>query len=393
MEKEELLLLSCSLRLFLITVTNITAMTYLMSNVLEKKHSYKGLGCYTVLKTLIQACLLGHILQQYFAGAEWLRTLQIIVSLVVAFGNYAIFYWTFQGEFLRIAIVAFLGEMIACFFGFISVAIINMLERRTDMWSFAGPLQLLDFGIPVITLGSVYIFCKLVHPYLKKIGMVPLRFQKLLWIVFCVFIVIASKSTIGSWETLSDPSKILLSLSIALILSVTLILWRYNKRIVAEQSFLELSKKLMLTHYEMVGEQVLQMEKSQKIIDQQMKQIVELQSQAEMNQKAKIYLQQLKREFEEIQAGMYCDDWLIDSILYTKSKEFARNGIELQCSVRLASRENVNEQELAQILLELLDIKKCRQGKVELEIAKVKNQLIIKKDGALVKMILMESPR
>lgn len=142
----------------------------------------------------------------------------------------------------------------------------------------------------------------------------------------------------------------------------------------------------MEMHYEVVQKQIYQMESSQKTIDAQMHEIGKIEEEmkgcAEARRKISAYLAGLQQSYESLCAGMYCDDWMLDAVLYTQSELLKRQGINFDCSMQDYERGSIAEADLVKIFLALLDFaiganQKQQKDKVQLKAASVRNQLII----------------
>ena len=125
------------------------------------------------------------------------------------------------------------------------------------------------------------------------------------------------------------------------------------------------------------------MENCQRLIDDQMKEIEE--SKNLSRGKTAAYLEQLKQSYEETRAGMYCDDWSVDALLYCQSEMARAQGIAAEYSLSEYSRGNIPEEELVHILFRLFEygikanqkVEQEREKKISLRMGGVLNQLVI----------------
>lgn len=67
------------------------------------------------------------------------------------------------------------------------------------------------------------------------------------------------------------------------------------------------------------------------------------------------YLTDLREEYQNIRAGMYCRNWMIDAVLYTQIGMAKEQGIAVDCQVQNFSCDTVSQEKLARLLFELLD--------------------------------------
>ena len=148
-------------------------------------------------------------------------------------------------------------------------------------------------------------------------------------------------------------------------------------------SFLNMQMHLMESHYASIQNQIWKMENCQRLIDDQMKEIEE--SKKLSQGKTAAYLEQLKQSYEEMRAGMYCDDWSVDALLYCQSEMARVQGITAEYSLSEYSRGNIPEEELVHILFRLFEygikanqkVEQEREKKISLRMGSVLNQLVI----------------
>lgn len=67
------------------------------------------------------------------------------------------------------------------------------------------------------------------------------------------------------------------------------------------------------------------------------------------------YLSHLKREYQEIRAGIYCDDWMTDAVLYCQAERAKKAGIRVQYNMQGFDRGKIEEEDLVRLLFGLLD--------------------------------------
>lgn len=67
------------------------------------------------------------------------------------------------------------------------------------------------------------------------------------------------------------------------------------------------------------------------------------------------YLDDLRNEYQNISAGMYCQDWMVDAVLYTQIRAAKEHGIEVDCNVQGYQRGAASQERLAQLLFTLFE--------------------------------------
>lgn len=68
-------------------------------------------------------------------------------------------------------------------------------------------------------------------------------------------------------------------------------------------------------------------------------------------------MNELKAEYRKIQAGMYCNDWLVDAVLCWQKENAECRGNHMEYSMQGYGRGIIKEGELAQMLFYLLDFR------------------------------------
>ena len=67
------------------------------------------------------------------------------------------------------------------------------------------------------------------------------------------------------------------------------------------------------------------------------------------------YLDDLRSEYQNISAGMYCQDWMVDAVLYTQIRAAKERGIKVDCNVQGYQCGAVSQERLAQLLYSLFE--------------------------------------
>ena len=67
------------------------------------------------------------------------------------------------------------------------------------------------------------------------------------------------------------------------------------------------------------------------------------------------YLDDLRSEYQNISAGMYCQDWMVDAVLYTQIRAAKERGIKVDCNVQGYPCGAVSQERLAQLLYSLFE--------------------------------------
>ena len=126
-------------------------------------------------------------------------------------------------------------------------------------------------------------------------------------------------------------------------------------KIEREHRLLKKQQEFFSLHQRVINDQIQSMEKNQKLIDLQMKEIQKLEGRALSGERADAYLKQLKQEYYRIKARVYCSEWEINALLYYYSQKAEEN--EIVCSFYFGNyrRGSVKHEYLSEILMLLLE--------------------------------------
>ena len=85
------------------------------------------------------------------------------------------------------------------------------------------------------------------------------------------------------------------------------------------------------------------------------------------------YMRDLKEKYEAIQTGIYCNDWLVDGVLYSMSRFCREHGMKIIFSFQTYDRGKIAEEDIAEIIYQLLtygakESLLCKKEKVRVKI-------------------------
>ncbi|MGN1166494.1 MAG: hypothetical protein ACI4S2_08755 [Lachnospiraceae bacterium] len=390
MNSEILYLINSSFRLVILSVTSMGVQFYVMNTILHRRHSLCALGMILIEKVILQIVVIHSVITYYYSGEEWLVILNSVVMWTHAILSYVAFCWTFDDDFLKIAAVSVLAEIPPGFFSIISIACVNILEGREDIWELTDVFRLPDLLFPVVVVFMTVLFCRILRPYLKKIREYKIIHRKIGWSIFVIYVIVASLSNYSSWKTLKKVNYIMILYYCLTIAVAVVFIRRYNRNVKREKEFLDTSQGLLETQYHIVQDQIREMENSQHIIDKQMEEITKLDKIEEKT--IAEYLKQLKNNYEGIRAGIFCNDWMVDALLCSQERLFFQKGMCLDCHMQGYERGIIEEQDIVQILTLLLEYaakigepddkndgskNDGSKNEVFLQAARIRNQLVI----------------
>ena len=325
-------------------------------------------------------------LNLYYPGELWSATLQTAVSSVLGVVTMFIMIATYQNEILKVIFAALLGEIYFTLVEMLAVVGVNGLEGKTDLLLIYDRLQPMDLLIPVL-FGTGIVLLKLFGGrWLARYRDVRIRRRQLFWFAIVAYFIVAQTNgmiVIGQEAGLVTATGMpFIGIAVLLVVLLGLVYRDYRRQVRGESRFLSTQFQLLQTHYESIRTQMQRMEMCQKLVDKQMKEIVRrgenvaatencdsckdtaavaasCNEVAESGQQRKEvilrYLDDLRNEYQNISAGMYCQDWMVDAVLYTQIRAAKERGIKVDCNVQGYPCGAVSQERLAQLLYSLFE--------------------------------------
>ena len=348
-------------------------------------------------KTIILEYVLG-----IFWGEEiWFRALKLSYLIVYSTLVYLIL-WScmYSGSVLKIGLAQIVCEVnYAVIFGIV-LAAINSLEGRGDPMGYALPFMTVDF----LTLPLMYFLVKIeiwfLKPLLSWFQTYELKHRKAGWTIVGMYFIsgvatsfrgLMNGDVFNGWIMLP-----ILMVSVAGSIVGFYFFVRYRSKTESENALLYTQTSLMENYLQVLKQQIMTMESNQENsrIDQ-IDMIAEQIKQGEISEinqeKLWRYMWNLKEKYEAIQTGFYCNDWLVDGILYSMDRFCRENNMKISFSFQTYDRGKIAEEDIAEIIYQLLtygakESLLCKKGEGEsedsqlrmsLQAAAVRNQLIL----------------
>lgn len=350
-------------------------------------------------------------LNLYYPGELWSATLQTAVSSVLGVVTMFLMIATYQNESLKVIFAALLGEIYFTLVEMLAVVGVNGLEGKTDLLLIYDRLQPMDLLIPVL-FGTGIVLLKLFGGrWLARYRDVRIRHRQLFWFAIVAYFIVAQTNgmiVIGQEAGLVTATGMpFIGIAVLLVVLLGLVYRDYRRQVRGESQFLSTQFQLLQTHYESIRTQMQRMEMCQKLVDKQMKEIVrrgedvaatencdpckdtaavaascedaaedwtswkndfgyegskqsveeKRRRESDDQRKAVIlrYLDDLRSEYQNISAGMYCQDWMVDAVLYTQIRAAKERGIKVDCNVQGYPCGAVSQERLAQLLYSLFE--------------------------------------
>lgn len=357
-DKNMLEVLSGAPRMLLISFIG-QATGYILYNALfEKKRSMWKLIAYVSCKTIL-VVIVDVLIKNMFSGAEWTFLLSAVTGIVIEIFLCVMFTYTFQGGIVKCVTGMMIGEAVISFIWLPCVICVNAIEGREDLFMFYGEFQKADIFLILFVAALFSVFYSLASPFLKKFRTYGMKHTKLLGTVYVLYFTLVQGMPFIDMATnqgiLLSVFYPFLALDVCIVAGVLVVYWNYRKSISERNDFLKLQLGLMEVHYASIQSQMGRMEKCQQLIDEQMAEIVQRNGESGSYRRTAQYLENLKKEYEKISAGIYSQDWLIDAVLYCQTENARGLGIDTECFVQGYPRENIDEKMFAQLLFLLFD--------------------------------------
>lgn len=334
---------------------------------------------------IINGVFCGYLLPIY--GTEsWCRLCLIMISSIFMILIYAAYYRTFQGSLLKIGFIGVVSEMHVVVLFFCSLVVINYIEGRENLFVYTADFQLPDLFIIVMVYGVIKIELSVTKRWQAMLRRSEIKHRKLLWGIMGIYLINAVVSNF-IFQGISISTTFLIPILIFSILLFGFIYQfrGYGAQVRAKRTFLQMQQMLMQNHYQMLTKQIAQMERNQEIVKQQMDRITKMDIKEMEEGKIKEYLLAIQRQYEEIQAGIFCDDCVVDAVLCHMKGIGSKYGIDCEYSFHKYQKGWIVSGELSELLFEMMDfvikqkIKEMQgqKGTLRLTAGNVKNQILI----------------
>lgn len=388
LDAEFLRLARVAARVYLLGIVGLTCIWICMITFLPKRRKGWPLFVWTFVKSFYAQIIVGIFLDHYYGTEEWMRYFVLANTIALLLFDCTLYYNFFQGDILKVLLGAVGSEMIGATVGQVDIMLVNLLEGREDILTFGGEIVWMD--LLLIPIGAI-LFALIYLPMrstIRRYRTYEIRYEKILWVLVACYILgtqVTYFIDVRDVQTVMYIWYLYLLVWVLAVLTVAVLFVRKSRnKLHAEHEYLLLQKDLMVSHYIVVQKQINRMEICQKMIDEQMREMEQVRAAAAGAAKfVKIneYLKHLQTEYDSIQAGIYCNDWMVDAVLYCQLERIRNQGGETECSCQGYERGSIAEQDLAQILYQLLErgngIVEKETLKISFRMTAVTNQIFI----------------
>ena len=265
--------ISVAVRMFLTQLIYITFVTVVMHHCLDRRKSYKYLIVWELLRLIFINELMGIVLEEV-RMVNW--PLQVVYSLAYLFAalfTLVVYLFTFDDVPKTIFLYVFV-EPLAVFCGLPGQIITSMIQNRSAEYEIPLiPSDVIMYLIDILVMGLAI---RLARPLFQKIRKMEVKRPRF-WSGFLFFYILSASliTTLSSLSIIHTVTIIVAMLTFAGLVSYTITnawyLWQ--KQIRFQNDYLKRQKELYSIHYDSIQRQIMQMERAQKEIDEQMKKI------------------------------------------------------------------------------------------------------------------------
>lgn len=346
MDAEFLSVISVAGRLLLYSSVCTIMWAYMTAELLHKKRKLTVLITWMLFRHVLITSFANIVLRYYFQDRLWWDFFFFLLMFLIIIGNCVTEYYTFEGTLSKVLAGSFLAEIVlipSCYF---SLGIVNMLEGQ-EFGVLEVELQAIDILLPILVivfyLLTRYFFKNILHRFRDY----NLHFSNLVWILVMMNLV----SYFPKYAEESGFIMICLGNGLIIGMLIMFVLLKHALSLKHETEFLIEQQRMMEYHYLALQGQMTQMQEYQKMVDEQM---VAVENRTVTRKNLSEYIDNLKQEYHQIWAGIYCNDRMIDAVLYSQTESLKKQGIDLKCNLAGYDRGTIEEKDLAQILMKML---------------------------------------
>ena len=380
------LLAGCT-RTIMFSLTGQIIILMICNRMLDRRRGTGRLMLCLMAKSIWTAIFVDTILQHYYPDSAWVDLLGVISSAVMMLLCYIPLVHTYYGGLLKCIWAVNIAEIITSSIILPCFILFSYLGDRNTLFVIYGNLQVTDFMCYLTNILTGIAFCHIAKPILDKFRIHQIRHKKTMSAIAIVYISSVQLMAFGDIQNVSGTMVyiyiVFLLYEAAILIIFIMVNIHRRKKVRIENTFLNMQLHLMESHYTSLQKQIHQMEDCQRIIDEQMKEIVD--RNGLQKGKTSAYLERLKQSYNEIRAGIYCNDWMVDAVLYCQSETARSQGISVEYSLSEYNRGKTEENEIVYILIRLFDYgirenQNAREGaekRISLRMGTVLNHLVI----------------
>lgn len=371
------------LRLGMSQAMNIAMAYFLMSVMLgcrRKMWVAAAFGCYVMI---VMNWLLSGFLRTYYGEQRWWQILYSFMVFTTMVLNVANVYYTYEGGLLKTAVGLLVTDLICSVLNTVVQISVNVLEGRDQLFVYMGEFVMADLLIPVLQCAVFGIFLHFFGSYIKRFREYQIRHKMVAIVFVACFFIFGSISRVADLAVTNERRAVLVLEGLVgsmLIGGILLLIFRtYEKSVTRKNDYLKTKGNLLKAHYMILQQQIRHIERSRARNNEKMEKILQMQEEWR-GEGLENYLKDLRRQYENIAAGIYCSDWAVDAMLTNLAAACRKKEIQPDFQFQKYDRGEIREEDILQLLRSLGEaaIRASGEGDaIRLQAAVVKNQLVL----------------
>lgn len=345
------------IRTFCGSILSVTIAVGTASRLLGRRKSTVPIVCYYYAKQFFAGILLGQVFGFYCGKLAWYRLGYAVLISVLAIVTFWFNCYTFEGDLLKVAVGAWIGELVCVFILNFTFILVNFLEKRENVLALPALPEPADLLVFLIGFGMYGIFLRIFSPFLERFRNLRLQRRKLLWTLFGAYLLLANSTVFfGAQEDGEIWNAFLASfLCSASALFGLLLCGSYKKRLERENRSLAVQKHMADAHREALEDQMRNLEQRRAETDAWIKELEKQKTEGIQSKRVRRYLEAVCQEYEKLWAGNYWSGRAADAVLSVQGERMRKADIMFECALQGLPEGCLEEQELAEIFLLLLE--------------------------------------
>lgn len=366
------------IRGFLFILVNVVMLTIFLEKMLKRKRSLKAWLMFSVSKIIIINMVFVILLQEQMQTNVQVQSIYLVVSTIISVLMYFLLFYTYDEEPVKAMLVATITEMLDIILCNVTIVPINLISGRATLDLYV-PFRWVDILYPILIFGvAIPLSCKILRPIFNRIRNMKIKHPRIWYAVLAAYLMAAIHSNFISYKQSALEMYMIVTVLIVCILLAYV--RTYHRKVLWEREFFRKQQHFAKMQYGLIESQIVKMEYSQKEIQEQMEKILLMTEQKENKTIAiENYIKELKQQSNLIIQGMYCDSWLLDSVLCYQMMAGKGKNIAMDYNLQAYQKGLISEENLAELVHYLLEVVVSDETttRISLQIATMKGKLII----------------
>ncbi len=372
---------------FYISVINYIGLVLIIDQMMNRRRSLIPMWAICIIRVCITTGLVTYVYHYYGIDAVNQAKINVISSSVLTWIQTFIMFWVYEN--VGASFIAALAEMTS--FGLLTVCNLpgallsgTGITGMDQLW--LKPFYIFDLLLPFIYFPVVYLIVNKGQLFFSRCR--KLRFQnKPFWIAMTILLFFYVKLwDISQYFNYATRREFVIAIFV--ILPTMAVLWMvYESGVDLEHDFLLKQKKMQHIYYGALRSQIYSIQKD---MEQSQRHIMGL-LEAEEAHGGDIYLEEyikrMKARSQVLSAGIYCQNQMVDSVLFSYSEQFEKQDVSFTVKVANVSMQGLSEDKLFELLITLLDLGlNNKKGEaLTISVNRVKGRQVIELEGITTK--------